>query len=81
MSNAARKQLGLDSEDLINICKHDHLPTHDLQVGQDVMFQDLTSKQWYPATIISLCQEPRNHNIKTSEGVNYRKTQAHLKPY
>ena len=56
MSNAARKQLALDSEDLRNTCKHEHLPTHDLHVGQDVMFQDVTSKQWYPATITSYNQ-------------------------
>ena len=44
------------------------------------MFQDATSKQWYPATITSLCAEPRSYNITTREGVTYRKTQAHLKP-
>ena len=57
------------------------MPTHDYHVGQDVMFQDVTSKWWYPATVTSLCQEPRSSNITTREGVNYRKTQAHLKPY
>ena len=25
--------------------------------------------------------QPRNYNITTREGVTYRKTQAHLKPY
>ena len=74
MSNAVRKQLDLDSEDLGNTCKHEHLPTHDLHVGQDVIFQDVTSKWWYPATITSLCQEPRSYNITTREGVNYRRT-------
>ena len=44
------------------------------------MFQDVTSKWWYPVTIKSLCQEPRRYNITTREGVNYRVTQAHLKP-
>ena len=81
MSNAARKQLGLHSEDLRNTSKHEHLPSHDLHVGQDVMFQDATSKQWYPATITSLCAEPRSNNITTREGATFRKTQAHLKPY
>ena len=45
------------------------------------MFQDATSKQWYPATITSICQEPRSYNITTREGINYRHTQSHLKPY
>ena len=31
-------------------------------------------------TITKLCQEPRHYVITTKEGVQYRKTQAHLKP-
>ena len=81
MSNTARKQLSLHSEELRNINKHEHLPMHDLHVGQNVMFQDATSKWWYPATITSLCSEPRSYNITTRDGITYRKTQAHLKPY
>ena len=45
------------------------------------MYQDVTSKQWYPATLTSLCAQPRSYNKTTREGVSYRKTQAHLKPY
>ena len=48
MSNAAGQQPGLQSEDLRKADKHEHLPTHDYHVGQDVMFQDVMSKQWYP---------------------------------
>ena len=81
MSSTARKQCGLHSEDHRNTSKHEHLPSHDLHVGQDVMFQDMTSKQWCPATITSLCVEPRSYNVTTREGVTDRKTQAHLKPY
>ena len=81
MSNAARQQLALQSEDLRKDDKHEHFPAHDYHVGQDVMFQDVTSKQGYPATITSLCQQLRSYNIAMREGVNYRKTQAHLKPY
>ena len=81
MSNAARQQLGLQAEKLRNVNKNEHLPSHDLHVEQDVMYQDVTSKQWYPATITSLCVQPRSYNITTREGVTYRKTQADLKPY
>ena len=45
------------------------------------MCQDVASKQWYPATVTSLCVQPRHYNITTRESVTYRKTQAHLKPY
>ena len=45
------------------------------------MFQDVTSKQWYPATITSLCQEPRSYYITTKEDVNYKRIQVHLKPH
>ena len=44
MSNAARQQLCLQSEDLRKADKHEHLPTHDYHNYQDVMYQDVTSK-------------------------------------
>ena len=40
MSNVARKQLGIQPEVIRNIEKHQVLPTHDLHVGQSVMYQD-----------------------------------------
>ena len=45
------------------------------------MFQDATSKQWYPATLTSLCSEPRSYNLTARDGVTYKKTQAYLKFY
>ena len=81
MSNAARQQLGLQLEDLRKADKHEHLPISEYHIGQDVMFQDVTRKWWYPATITSLCPQPRRYNITTREGFNYKRTQAHLKPY
>ena len=81
MSNAARQQLGLWPEKLRSVYKNEHLPSHDLHIGQDVMYQNATSKCWYPVTITNLCVQPRSYNITTREGVTYRKRQAHLKPY
>ena len=81
MSNAARKQLDLQSEMLRTVYKNEHFPSHDLHIGQDVMYHDATSKQQYPATITSLCAEPRSYNMTTRKGVSYRKTQDHLKSY
>ena len=81
MSNAARQQLSLQSAKLRNVNKNEHLPSNDLHIGQDVMYQNATSKWWFPATITSLCAQPRRYNITTREGVTYRKTLAHLKPY
>ena len=46
MSNAARKQLGIQPEIIRNSDKHAALPTHYLNVGQHVIFQDSTSKHW-----------------------------------
>ena len=80
MSNTARHQLGLQPEKLRTVYKNEHLPSHDLHIGQDVMYQDVASKQWYPATFTSLCVQPRSYNITTRDGVIYRKTQSHLKP-
>ena len=81
MSNAARKQLGIQPEMLRNIDKHEWLSTDELHVGQHVMYQDSVTKWWHPAIITSSCQDKRNYKIKTSDGVFYQKTQAHLKPY
>ena len=44
MSNAARKQLGIKPEVTRNIEEHEVLPTHDLHVGQSVMYQDSVTK-------------------------------------
>ena len=63
MSYAARKQKGLDCEDLRTHSKNDHLPLHDLHLNQTVMYQDPASKRWYPASITKLCQEPRSYII------------------
>ena len=81
MSNAARKQKGLDCEHLRTKSKNEQVPSHDLHLNQAVMYQDPNDKRWYPATITRLCQEPRSYLITTKQGVQYRKTQAHLKPY
>ena len=73
MSNVARQQLGLNPKQLRSKYKNEHLPSHDLHLGQHVMFQDSTNKQWFPATITSICSEPRSYKITTKEGVTYRK--------
>ena len=46
----ARKQLGLDCEDLRTKYKNEHLPLHDLHLNQVVMYQNPTTKRWFPAT-------------------------------
>ena len=81
LSNAAKKQMGLHSEELRVTQKNQHLPTHDLCLDQTVMYQDPTNKKWYPAKIMKLCDEPRSYIISTEDGTQYRKMQKHLKPY
>ena len=81
LSNVAKRQMGIQSEELRVKQKNQHLPTHDLCLNQTVMHQEPTSKKWYPARITKLCKEPRSYIITTEEGMQYRKTQMHLKPY
>ena len=81
MSNAVRNQIGIQPEIIRNTDKHPALPTHDLHVSQQVIYQDSTSKHWYPAVIDSLCSAPRSYKIITRDGIVYRKTQCHLKPF
>ena len=69
LSNAtSQMQLGILPEVIRNTDKHAVFPTHDLHVGQHVVFQDSTSKHWYPALIKSLCPEPRSYKIITRDG-------------
>ena len=81
MSNVARTQHGLGSEQLRVTSKNKQLPTHDLHIGQSVTYLNPVNRRWYPATITSLCQEPRSYKIRTEDVIMYRKTQNHLKPY
>ena len=80
MSNAACRQLGIAAEQM-TASKNQHLPSYDLHIGQEVMCQDFFTNRWFPTTIKALCPEPRSYQIETSEGVIYRRTQNHLKPY
>ena len=79
--NATRRQKDLDCKHLRTQYKNEQVPSHDLHLDQAVMYQDPNDKRWYPATITRLCQEPRSYLITTKQGVQYRKTQSHLKPY
>ena len=63
MSNTARIQQGLGSEQLRVTNKNEHLPTHDYHIGQSVMYLSPINKRWYSARIIGLCQEPRSCKI------------------
>ena len=81
LSNAAKRQMGIQDDELRTRYKNQHLPTHDLCLKQPVMFQELTSKKWCPATITKLCREPRSYIITTADGTQYRRMQMHLKPY
>ena len=80
MSNVARRQLGIVAEQPSKN-KYQHLPSHDFHIGQEVMCQTPITKRWFPTTIKALCPEPRSYQIETLDGVTYRRTQNHLKPY
>ena len=56
-------------------------PTHDIPIGQNVMYGELNGGRWYSATVIQQLQEKRSYLIKTHGNVIYRKMQVHLKPY
>ena len=45
------------------------------------MYLDPNTRKWFPAKIVCLMDAKRSYLIKTPEGVEYRKTQQHLKPY
>ena len=68
LSNAAKKQMRLHSEELRATQKNQHLPINDLCIDQTVMYQDPTNKKWYPANITKLCDEARSYIISTEDG-------------
>ena len=80
MSNAARRQLGIAVEQPSSN-KNQHLPSHDFHIGQKVMCQNPITMRWFPTTIKALCPELRSYRIETLEGITYRRTQNHLKPF
>ena len=45
------------------------------------MCQSPITKRWFPAKIKALCPELRSYQIETPEGITYRRTQNHLKPF
>ena len=45
------------------------------------MCQSPITKRWFPAKVKALCPEPRSYQIETPEGITYRRTQNHLKPF
>ena len=47
MSNVARLQQGLGSEQLRVNNKNEHLPTHDFHIGQSVMYLNPVNRRWY----------------------------------
>ena len=61
--------------------KSSSTPTHDIPIGQNVMYRELNNRRWYPANVIQQLLEKRSYLIKTHDNVTYRKTQVHLKPY
>ena len=68
MSNASQRQLGITVKQT-GTSKNQHLPSHNLHIGQEVMCQDSNTLRWFPATIKALCPEPRSYRIETPKGV------------
>ena len=79
MSNAARRRLGIGAKQPPK--ENQHLPSHDFHIGQDVMCQSPITKKWFPVKIKELCLEPRSYQVETPEGIVYRRTQNHVKPF
>ena len=57
MSNTVCRQLGVAAEQT-TATKNQHLPLHNLHIGQEVMCQDIVTKRWFPTTIKLCVQNP-----------------------
>ena len=53
-------------------------PTHDIPIGQNVMYMEPNNKRWYPVTVISQLPEKRSYLIKMHDNVVYRKMHKYI---
>ena len=87
LSHAAKVKMGINhaprptAEILCVKDKSLSTPTHDIPIGQNVMYREPNDRRWYPTTVIQQLPEKRSYLIKTHDNVIYRKMQVHLKPY
>ena len=83
MLHAAKVKFGLASgqPSLLRPEKNECAPTHEYKLNQDVMYLDPVSNKWFPDTVVRLLDAERSYLTRTPEGVEYRKTQQHLKLY
>ena len=87
MLHAAKVQMGINhaprpTAEILHVKdKSLSSPTHDIPIGQNVMYREPNDKRWYPATVIQQFLEKRPYLMKTNDNVIYRKMQVHLKPY
>ena len=87
LSHAAKVQMGINhapqpTAEILRV--KDKLlssPTHNIPIGQIVMYREPNDKRWYPAIVIQQSPEKRSYLIRTKDNVVYRKIQVHLKPY
>ena len=81
MAQSTHMQSSKQPEIIWNSYKHEALPTHDLNVFQQAMFQDSTSKYWYPDVSANLSPDSRSYKITTMQSVNPVKMQStHMQP-
>ena len=87
LSHAAKVQMGINhapQSTAETLCVKDKLlssSTHDIPIGQNVMYREPNDKRWYPATVIQQLPEKRSYCIRMKDNVVCRKIQVHLKPY
>ena len=87
LSHAAKVQMGINHAPQPTaeiLCVKDKLlssPTHDIPIGQKVMYREPNDKRCYPATVIQQLPEKRSYLFRMKDNVVYRKMQVHLKPY
>ena len=87
LSHAAKVQIGINhapqpTAEILHVKdKLSSSPTHDIPIGQNVMYREPNDKRWYPATVIQQLPEKRSYLIRMKDNVVYKKMQVHLKPY
>ena len=85
LSHAAKVKMGIThaprptAEILCIKDKSLSTPTHDIPIGQNVIYREPTDRRWYPATVTQQLPQKRSYLIKTNDNVIYRKMQVPFK--
>ena len=84
LSHAAKVKMGINhvprpTAEILHVRdKSLSAPTHDIPIGQNVMYREPNDRRWYPTTVIQYLLEKRSYLIKTNDNVLYTEKHKYI---